>query len=82
MIEACAQKAMMPVEESFAEWRKDPEYVKAFNALEEEFSLAKAMIEARARRPDAGSAGRAHAHDAGGDRAAGKRPGEALDPHA
>jgi ribosome-binding protein aMBF1 (putative translation factor) len=38
----------IPVEESFAEWRKDPEYVKAFNALEEEFWLAKAMIEARA----------------------------------
>ena len=38
----------IPVEESFAAWRKDPEYVKAYNALEEEFSLAKAMIEARA----------------------------------
>jgi hypothetical protein len=39
----------IPVEESFAEWRKDPEYVKAFNALEEEFWLAKAMmIEPRA----------------------------------
>lgn len=38
----------IPVGESFAAWRKDPEYVKAYNALEEEFSLAKAMIEARA----------------------------------
>jgi hypothetical protein len=37
----------IPVEESFAEWRKDPEYVKAYNALEEEFWLAKAIIEAR-----------------------------------
>jgi hypothetical protein len=48
MMEARTQKVMIPVEESFAAWRKDPEYVKAFNALEEEFSLAKAMIEARA----------------------------------
>ena len=38
----------IPVEESFAAWRKDPEYVKAYNALEDEFSLAKTMIEARA----------------------------------
>jgi ribosome-binding protein aMBF1 (putative translation factor) len=30
-------------------WRKDPEYEKAHNALEEEFALAAAMIEARAR---------------------------------
>jgi ribosome-binding protein aMBF1 (putative translation factor) len=40
-------KKMIPVEESVAEWRKDPAYVKAYNALEDEFSLAKAMIEAR-----------------------------------
>jgi hypothetical protein len=38
---------MIPVEESFAAWRKDPEYEKAYNALEEEFTLAAAMIEAR-----------------------------------
>src|SRR4051794_6707486 len=38
----------IPVEESFAEWRKDPEYVKAYNALEDEFSLAAEMIRARA----------------------------------
>jgi hypothetical protein len=41
-------KKMIPVEESFAAWRKDPKYVEAYNALEDEFSLAKAMIEARA----------------------------------
>ena len=35
-----SDKKMIPVEESFAAWRKDPEYVKAYNALEEEFSLA------------------------------------------
>src|ERR1700730_18057162 len=43
----CAE--MIPVEESFAAWRKDPEYEEAYNALEEELALAAAMIEARAR---------------------------------
>ena len=41
-------RKMVPVEESFAAWRKEPAYVRAYNALEEEFSLARAMIEARA----------------------------------
>ena len=40
---------MIPVEESFAEWRKDPKYVEAYDALEDEFALAAALIEARAR---------------------------------
>jgi len=39
---------MIPVEESFAEWRKDPNYVEVYDALEDEFSLAAALIEARA----------------------------------
>ncbi len=39
---------MIPVEEFFAEWRKYPDYVKAYNALEDEFSLAAEMIRARA----------------------------------
>lgn len=39
----------IPVEDSFAEWRKDPKYVEAYEALEDEFSLAAALIEARAR---------------------------------
>jgi ribosome-binding protein aMBF1 (putative translation factor) len=39
---------LIPVEESFAAWRKDPDYVKAYDALEDEFSLAAALIEARA----------------------------------
>ena len=43
------KRTMIPVEESFRAWRKDPEYVKAYDALEDEFSLAAAMIEARAR---------------------------------
>jgi ribosome-binding protein aMBF1 (putative translation factor) len=42
-------RKMISVEESFAAWRKDPEYEKAYNALEDEFSLAAAIIEARAR---------------------------------
>jgi ribosome-binding protein aMBF1 (putative translation factor) len=41
-------RKLIPVEESFAEWRKDPAYVRAYDALEDEFALAKAMIEARA----------------------------------
>jgi ribosome-binding protein aMBF1 (putative translation factor) len=32
----------------FAEWRKDPRYVAAYDALEEEFALAAAVIAARA----------------------------------
>jgi ribosome-binding protein aMBF1 (putative translation factor) len=39
----------IPVEESFAEWRKDPDYVAAYDALEEEFTLASQIIGARAR---------------------------------
>jgi transcriptional regulator with XRE-family HTH domain len=39
---------MIPVEESFAAWRKDSKYVEVYNALKGEFSLAAAMIEARA----------------------------------
>ncbi|MBN9036818.1 MAG: helix-turn-helix transcriptional regulator [Rhizobiales bacterium] len=38
----------IPVSEIFEEWRKDPEYVAAYDALEEEFALAEALIRARA----------------------------------
>jgi ribosome-binding protein aMBF1 (putative translation factor) len=38
----------IPVEESFKQWKKDPKYVSAYNKLESEFSLASAMIKARA----------------------------------
>jgi len=41
-------RKMIPVKESFAGWRKDPEYVREYEAQEEEFSLARTMIEARA----------------------------------
>lgn len=36
-----------PVSETFAKWRKDPAYVAAYDALEAEFALAAALIEAR-----------------------------------
>jgi ribosome-binding protein aMBF1 (putative translation factor) len=39
----------IPAEESFREWMKDPEYVAEYNALEEEFALASALIEARSK---------------------------------
>jgi ribosome-binding protein aMBF1 (putative translation factor) len=37
----------IPVGEAFREWRKDPKYVAAYDALEEEFALASALIKAR-----------------------------------
>jgi ribosome-binding protein aMBF1 (putative translation factor) len=40
-------RKFIPVEEAFAEWRKDPEFVAAYDALEEEFALADALIRAR-----------------------------------
>lgn len=39
----------IPVEEAAKEWFKNPNFVKEYEALEEEFSLASALIEARAR---------------------------------
>ena len=38
----------IPVEELFREWRQDPAHVAAYDALEEEFALAEALIRARA----------------------------------
>jgi len=40
-------RKFIPVEEAFKEWRKDPEYVAAYDAREEEFKLADALIKAR-----------------------------------
>jgi hypothetical protein len=40
-------RKMIPVEESFAAWSKDPKYVEAYAALEDEFSAAAAALEAR-----------------------------------
>ena len=38
----------IPIETLFAKWREDPEYVREYDALEEEFALATALIAARA----------------------------------
>jgi transcriptional regulator with XRE-family HTH domain len=38
-----------PVEELASEWMKDPEFRAAYDALEDEFALASALIEARGR---------------------------------
>jgi len=40
-------RTLITVEESFAEWRKDPAYLEDYAALDEEFALAKSLIEAR-----------------------------------
>lgn len=37
----------IPVEEAAKEWLKDPEFVAEYDALEEEFALAAALIQAR-----------------------------------
>ncbi len=37
----------IPVEKSFAKWRKDPAFRSAYAALDEEFTLAAALIDAR-----------------------------------
>jgi ribosome-binding protein aMBF1 (putative translation factor) len=41
-------RKFIPVEEAFDRWQKDPEFVAAYDALTEEFSLASALIKARA----------------------------------
>lgn len=40
---------MTSVKNLHRRWAADPDYVAAFNALDEEFSLARALIEARTR---------------------------------
>ena len=34
------------------EWRKDPEFMREYDALEEEFALAAALIRGRTKRPE------------------------------
>jgi DNA-binding XRE family transcriptional regulator len=41
-------RQFIPVEESFVQWRKDPQFMAEYDALEEEFALAGALIRARA----------------------------------
>ena len=43
------ERKCIPVEEIFAEWEKNPAYVAAQKALEEELALAEALIRARTR---------------------------------
>lgn len=38
----------LPVEEAVREWREDPDFTAAYDALEDEFTLASALIAARA----------------------------------
>jgi ribosome-binding protein aMBF1 (putative translation factor) len=38
----------IPAQVLFDEWHKDPEYMKEYDALEEEFALANALMRARA----------------------------------
>jgi ribosome-binding protein aMBF1 (putative translation factor) len=42
------KKQSLSARDAFAEWRLDPAYVAAYDALEEEFALAEALIRARA----------------------------------
>ena len=42
------KRKFIPVEESFKQWKKDPKYIAAYDALEKEFAIASAMIKARA----------------------------------
>lgn len=41
-------RKFIPVEESFKVWEQDPAFMAEYNALEEEFALAGALIKARA----------------------------------
>jgi hypothetical protein len=40
-------RKFIPVEEVAKEWMKDPEFVAAYDALEDEFAVASALIKAR-----------------------------------
>ena len=41
-------RKFIPVEEAIARWRRDPEYVKEYDSLEEEFALVSEILKARA----------------------------------
>jgi hypothetical protein len=43
------QRKSIPVEQSFAEWRRDSSYINEYEALEKEFARAAALIDARDR---------------------------------
>jgi ribosome-binding protein aMBF1 (putative translation factor) len=41
------KRKFIPVDEAFARWRKNPAFVAAYDALEEEYALASSLIKAR-----------------------------------
>jgi ribosome-binding protein aMBF1 (putative translation factor) len=41
------KRKFIPAEESFNEWKKDPDYAAAYASLEPEFALASSLIQAR-----------------------------------
>jgi ribosome-binding protein aMBF1 (putative translation factor) len=41
------KRKFIPATESFAQWKKDPKFVAAYEALEGEFALAASLIKAR-----------------------------------
>lgn len=41
------KKKTIPVQRAFDEWRTDPDYVREFKSLEDEFTLAQLFIRAR-----------------------------------
>ena len=43
------RRKFIPVEESFANWRKNPNYLREYDSLEEEFALTASLIDARVR---------------------------------
>lgn len=40
-------RKFIPIDETIQEWRKDPEYIAEFEALDEEFALVRALLKAR-----------------------------------
>ena len=43
------KRKFIPAEEAFRQWKKNPEYVAAYEALEKEFAIASALIAARSK---------------------------------
>jgi ribosome-binding protein aMBF1 (putative translation factor) len=43
------KQKFIPADVAFKEWRKDPDFVAEYDALADEFALASALIEARAK---------------------------------
>jgi ribosome-binding protein aMBF1 (putative translation factor) len=41
------KRKFIPATEAFARWRKNPAFVAAYDAIEEEFALASSLIKAR-----------------------------------